>query len=1748
MKKTTKKIISAILALTIIVTTLIIAPITSFAADSPVSLEKSYVSIWADPENYLSQFKVEQASSNNLATLGGIKPYKTSSNSSTYYWFLPSTADCSALKIWFAGTASINGTPLTSGEPTSVFADINEGGSMKTVTLTLNGTSYSVNVLKSGDVGTIYIDTSSGSLSKITSAQNAFGGADTSVFESGTIMVVQPDGTVDYCGIMDKMSGRGNGTWSTTNKKNPYNIKLAISTSLLGMNAAKKWCLLANVNDNTLVKNQLTYDFAKYIGIKYQPVCKPVDLYVNQQYLGSYQLSEKVEIKSNRINISDAYEGLEIANGTRDAETGAVVPADFTGTTADTYDPNGSTLYNSFKYEQASALDKIKMKKYESSFADFNVGSKAYSTSIKNNPTELTGGYLYELEISNRWIAENAGFCAYNRQGWVIKSCDYATKSMVDYSYDLLFALGASVYNNGVVPSGQTTTSCSTNPKSSVRTTTNPAPAEQYRGMKWSELLDADSAIRYYWTQEFFKNMDSSTSSTYFYKDADTINSKLYAGPMWDMDNSIGFDKSDSRWGYSWTSSDGWYTKEARMYRFFYDDATKTYKTDSKSPRNFYSALATNCSDFWTGAERYWFKYISPAVDIIKGEAVDNTGTLKSASEYINTVAKSGYMNAVRFDDSYNASNYINGMTNWFAERQTWVTNEISKSSINISTATIGSIPEQYYTGSEITPAPTVSTFVSGTGNITLDPEFDYTCTYSNNVNVGTASININGFGKYTGSVTKNFRIVKTPMYMCSAQIMDSAYTDMVLSAVVKNSAGNELTDSYTYQWNRNGAAISGATGETYTTTPDDAGSVITVTIIGDEVNLTGSCTSNGCTVLEGSRPTGYTQTIAAWNYDFTADNTALATADASGLTYYYTATSGENQADANLYASVDAINHSKIKWSGSDLYKNDSTSVASDQSPVMGTSKTDLIAWGMYPYFETVVSTRGFEGIKFSAKLGGTKKAPRSWQLEYSLDGTNYTPVGDAHTITANKTMELAFDNIALPSECNDKSTVYIRMVVCENKAINGTDTVVNQLSGDAAVNNIKVTGSSLSVVTSLLAPTVEPADNTTIFNDNNIVITDNNGGADVFYTLNGGEPVLYTAPFNPFDAKTSKIGDSVTITAYANFDTVTSETTTATYTFAGVNINSFGYETFSDDVSNGAVASTGGVYGKSGTMTAYTDGNAQYVPLWRDDKGSFCVSPDDGAKWSKDSGFTYKVSTAGYENIKFSCKAYTTAQGPKSLTLQYSTDGINFYNVESNVPLSANSELENLFTTKALPSACNNNRELYIRLATTENSTFAGAALHNNESKGNLYVNNVVISGEDDGTYKMPYTNKSTAFFGSSGTVKYYSPDGMPVQYAVYDVNDNLVQNGICPSSGIQLSTVKGFDPASQDPYRVLTWVEDDDDTSITNIKTYYYKGDTIAKFNYNDTTKPFTSYVSSDFLSVDSSSGAKGGMLEMYPNATDRATLSYTGTYGVKVAYNDANKFVASKKLNNPANNGYWLITTSTVGFRNLTLNLEQLSSNNGPRDWGVAYSTNGKNYTYVDNSNARAISNDASTSTVETYSNLILPDACSNQMLLYIKIFINGGESVDGDELEFLTKGNTGINQIELSGTPIPSQASIQATILQTKTSQSGYIGFEGVDIYVNGAYKGTTDENGSLSVYLASNKSYEITYSGDGIVDRTVVTNGTSISTPLLVFDVNDDGYINAKDYALINKDSRYSRAKQYFNNFINTNTSEFVYQ
>ena len=102
---------------------------------------------------------------------------------------------------------------------------------------------------------------------------------------------------------LESIKGRGNFTWTLAKK--PYQIKFDASTPVLGLPTAKTWILLANHADASLLRNKTAYDLAVEFGLPASPDSRFVDLTINGEYLGNYLLSEKVEVKKNRLVLAD---------------------------------------------------------------------------------------------------------------------------------------------------------------------------------------------------------------------------------------------------------------------------------------------------------------------------------------------------------------------------------------------------------------------------------------------------------------------------------------------------------------------------------------------------------------------------------------------------------------------------------------------------------------------------------------------------------------------------------------------------------------------------------------------------------------------------------------------------------------------------------------------------------------------------------------------------------------------------------------------------------------------------------------------------------------------------------------------------------------------------------------------------------------------------------------------------------------------------------------------------------------------------------------------------------------------------------------------------------------------------------------------------------------------------------------------------------------------------------------------------
>ena len=153
----------------------------------------------------------------------------------------------------------------------------------------------------------------------------------------------------------------------------------------------------------------------------------------------------------------------------------------------------------------------------------------------------------------------------------------------------------------------------------------------------------------------------------------------------------------------------------------------------------------------------------TPAVTI-----KDGTKTLTSGTDY--TVSYSNNTNAGT------ASVTITGMGNYTGTKTAnFIINAKDASSLAIS-----SIAAVTYNGSEQTPTVTVKD-----GYNTLTSETDYTVSYSNNTNAGTATATITGKGNYTGTKTADFIINAKSIAALNITIADATYNGLTQTPAI---------------------------------------------------------------------------------------------------------------------------------------------------------------------------------------------------------------------------------------------------------------------------------------------------------------------------------------------------------------------------------------------------------------------------------------------------------------------------------------------------------------------------------------------------------------------------------------------------------------------------------------------------------------------------------------------------------------------------------------------------------------------------------------------------------------------------------------------------------------------------------------------------------------------------------------------------------------------------------------------------
>ena len=116
----------------------------------------------------------------------------------------------------------------------------------------------------------------------------------TIISDNGTKLLSEP-GTI-----------RERGNASRDFPKKPYRIKFDKKQHVLDAPAkAKKWTLINNYGDKTLMRNLLAFELSRRLGMPYTPYGTAVDVLLNGEYKGCYQLCDQIQVHKKRVNVTE---------------------------------------------------------------------------------------------------------------------------------------------------------------------------------------------------------------------------------------------------------------------------------------------------------------------------------------------------------------------------------------------------------------------------------------------------------------------------------------------------------------------------------------------------------------------------------------------------------------------------------------------------------------------------------------------------------------------------------------------------------------------------------------------------------------------------------------------------------------------------------------------------------------------------------------------------------------------------------------------------------------------------------------------------------------------------------------------------------------------------------------------------------------------------------------------------------------------------------------------------------------------------------------------------------------------------------------------------------------------------------------------------------------------------------------------------------------------------------------------------
>lgn len=260
-----------------------------------------------------------------------------------------------------------------------------------------------------------------------------------------------------------------------------------------------------------------------------------------------------------------------------------------------------------------------------------------------------------------------------------------------------------------------------------------------------------------------------------------------------------------------------------------------TFKINAKPIKN--AVITYNNSLTYNGS------MLSPAVTVKYGNA-----TLKKNTDY--TVAYSNNVNAGTGTITITGKGIYGGS----------VKKTFTIKKLGISATAVSGTGNKVYTGSVIKPVPAVKV-----GGRTLKNGTDFTVSYKNNTEPGTATLKVTGKGNYSGSVSKTFKITARAINDVEVTIPDTVFTGEQVKPDVVVSYGNYQfinNSDYTLSFKDNvniGTASVVVTGKNHlsgsrtVTFPIEKADISSTEIAVKNATFTGSAVKSGVDVRLGN-------------------------------------------------------------------------------------------------------------------------------------------------------------------------------------------------------------------------------------------------------------------------------------------------------------------------------------------------------------------------------------------------------------------------------------------------------------------------------------------------------------------------------------------------------------------------------------------------------------------------------------------------------------------------------------------------------------------------------------------------------------------------------------------------------------------------------------------------------------------------------------------------------------------------------